>query len=114
MKRCVLEYDCVESRVAKMPCGKLLDATEFGAVEDCSRSAFSTADIGGLQVNNFDLTFICCGSFSSDEITLILFWGNTWSDKMSNQKRIGLEGTIKAYAGCSRIITSFQGSSTTE
>jgi hypothetical protein len=29
---------------------------------------------------------------------LILFWGNTWSDKMSNQKRIGLEGTIKAYA----------------
>jgi hypothetical protein len=41
-----------------MPCGKLLDATEFGAVEDCSRSAFSTADIGGLQVNNFDLTFI--------------------------------------------------------
>jgi hypothetical protein len=33
---------------------------------------------------------------------LILFlgqWGNTWSDKMINQKRIGLEGTIKAYAG---------------
>jgi hypothetical protein len=27
---------------------------------------------------------------------LILFWGNTWSDKTSNQKRIGLEGTIKA------------------
>jgi hypothetical protein len=34
------------------------------------------------------------GSFFSDEISLILFWGNTWSDKMSNQKRIGLEGTI--------------------
>jgi hypothetical protein len=30
------------------------------------------------------------------EISLILFWGSTWSDKMSNQKRIGLEGTIKA------------------
>jgi hypothetical protein len=30
---------------------------------------------------------------------LILFWGNAWSDKMSNQKLIGLEGTIKAYAG---------------
>jgi hypothetical protein len=28
-------------------------------------------------------------------MSLILFWGNTWSDKMSNQKRIGLEGTIK-------------------
>jgi hypothetical protein len=41
-----------------MPCGKLLDATEFGAVEDCRRPAFSTADLGGLQVNNFDLTFI--------------------------------------------------------
>src|ERR1700730_10100004 len=32
---------------------EVLDATEFGAVEDCSRSAFSTADIGGLQVFNF-------------------------------------------------------------
>jgi hypothetical protein len=42
-----------------------------------------------------------CGGFFSDEISLILFWGNTWSDKMSNQKRIGLEGTIK-YAGCSK------------
>jgi hypothetical protein len=37
---------------------------------------------------------------------LILFWGNTWRDKISNQKRIGLEGTIKAYAGCSRIIVA--------
>ena len=27
---------------------------------------------------------------------------------MSNQKRIGLEGTIKAYAGCSRIIAKIQ------
>jgi hypothetical protein len=27
---------------------------------------------------------------------------------MSNQKRIGLEGTIKAYAGCSRIIATKQ------
>jgi len=45
---------------------------------------------------------------------LILFWGNTWSDKMSNQKRIGLEGTIKAYAGCSRIIATIQRASSTE
>src|SRR6476660_7141071 len=29
------------------------------------------------------------------KISLILFWGNTWSDKMSNEKRIGLEGTTK-------------------
>ena len=28
---------------------------------------------------------------------------------MSNQKRIGLEGTIKAYAGCSRIIATISG-----
>jgi hypothetical protein len=27
---------------------------------------------------------------------------------MSNQKRIGLEETIKAYAGCSRIISTIQ------
>ena len=33
---------------------------------------------------------------------------------MSNQKRIGLEGTIKAYAGCSRIIATIQRSSSTE
>jgi hypothetical protein len=45
---------------------------------------------------------------------MILFWGNTWSDKMSNQKRIGLEGTIKAYAGCSRIIAMIQRASSTE
>ena len=45
---------------------------------------------------------------------MILFWGNTWSDKMSNQKRIGLEGTIKAYAGCSRIIATIQRASSTE
>ena len=41
-------------------------------------------------------------------------FGNTWSDKMSNQKRIGLEGTIKAYAGCSRIIATIQRASSTE
>ena len=33
---------------------------------------------------------------------------------MSNQKRIGLEGTIKAYAGCSRIIATIQRASSTE
>src|SRR6266403_5780206 len=55
-----------------------------------------------------------CGSFFSDEISWILFWGNTWSDKMSNQKRMGLEGTIKAYAGCSRIIATIQRASSTE
>jgi hypothetical protein len=33
---------------------------------------------------------------------------------MSNQKRIGLEGTIKAYAGCSRMIATIQRASSTE
>jgi hypothetical protein len=33
---------------------------------------------------------------------------------MSNPKRIGLEGTIKAYAGCSRIIARIQRASSTE
>ena len=33
---------------------------------------------------------------------------------MSNPKRIGLEGTIKAYAGCSRIIATIQRASSTE
>ena len=33
---------------------------------------------------------------------------------MSNQKRIGLEGTTKAYAGCSRIIATIQRASSTE
>ena len=33
---------------------------------------------------------------------------------MSDQKRIGLEGTIKAYAGCSRIIATIQRASSTE
>ena len=33
---------------------------------------------------------------------------------MGNQKRIGLEGTIKAYAGCSRIIATIQRASSTE
>ena len=33
---------------------------------------------------------------------------------MSNQKRIGLEGAIKAYAGCSRIIATIQRASSTE
>jgi hypothetical protein len=32
-----------------------------------------------------------CGSFFSDEISLILFWGNTLGNKMSNPKRIGLK-----------------------
>jgi hypothetical protein len=41
-----------------MACGKLLDTAEFGSVEDCSRFDSSTAEIGALQVNNFDLTFI--------------------------------------------------------
>ena len=40
-----------------MACGKLLDTAEFGPVEDCSRLRSGTADIGALQVNNFDLTF---------------------------------------------------------
>jgi hypothetical protein len=38
--------------------GKLLDTTEFGPVEDCSRLTSGTAAIAALQVNNFDLTFI--------------------------------------------------------
>jgi hypothetical protein len=33
---------------------------------------------------------------------------------MSNQERIGLEGMIKAYAGCSRIIATTQRASSTE
>jgi hypothetical protein len=33
---------------------------------------------------------------------------------MSNPKRIGLEGMIKAYAGCSRIIATIQRASSTE
>ena len=33
---------------------------------------------------------------------------------MSNQKRIGLEVMIKAYAGCSRIIATIQRASSTE
>jgi hypothetical protein len=33
---------------------------------------------------------------------------------MSNPERIGLEGTIKAYAGCSRIIATIQRASSTE
>jgi hypothetical protein len=33
---------------------------------------------------------------------------------MSNPKRIGLEGSIKAYAGCSRIIATIQRASNTE
>jgi hypothetical protein len=32
----------------------------------------------------------------------VFILGNTWSNKMSNQERIGLEGMIKAYAGCSK------------
>jgi hypothetical protein len=42
------------------------------------------------------------------------FFVASWSDKMSNQKRIGLEGTIKAYAGCSRIIATIRRASSTE
>jgi hypothetical protein len=44
----------------------------------------------------------------------IFILGNTWSNKMSNQERIGLEGMIKAYAGCSRIIATIQRASSTE
>src|SRR5260370_37119543 len=68
----------------------------------------------GTSVRGSQIKSKSCGSFFSDEISLILFWGNTWSDKMSNQKRIGLEGTIKAYAGCSRIIATIQRASSTE
>jgi hypothetical protein len=51
---------------------------------------------------------------SQTKSVLVFILGNTWSDKMSNQKRIGLEGTIKAYAGCSRIIATVQRASSTE
>ena len=44
----------------------------------------------------------------------VFILGNTWSNKMSNQERIGLEGMIKAYAGCSRIIATIQRASSTE
>jgi hypothetical protein len=44
----------------------------------------------------------------------VFILGNTWSNKMSNQKRIGLEGTIEAYAGCSRIIATIQRASSAE
>src|ERR1700688_751618 len=62
----------------------------------------------GTSVRGAQIKSKSCGSFFSDEIRLILFY------KMSNQKRIGLEGTIKAYAGCSRIIATIQGASSTE
>src|SRR6266567_4838411 len=52
------EEGCLKPRATKMACGKLLDTAEFGSVEDCSRFDSSTAEIGALQVNNFDLTFI--------------------------------------------------------
>ena len=55
-----------------------------------------------------------CGSFFSDEISLIYSGAIPGATKMSNQKRIGLEGTIKAYAGCSRIIATIQRASSTE
>src|SRR5215475_8657094 len=55
VKRRALEERCLKPQATKMACGKLLDTTEFGSVEDCSRL---TAEIGALQVNNFDLTFI--------------------------------------------------------
>jgi hypothetical protein len=44
----------------------------------------------------------------------VFILGSTWSNKMSNQERIGLEGMIKAYAGCSRIIATTQRASSTE
>jgi hypothetical protein len=44
----------------------------------------------GTSVRGAKIKSKSCGSFFSDEISLILFWGNTWSDKMTNQKRIGL------------------------
>src|SRR6202011_4455309 len=53
-----LEKRCLKPRATKMACCKLLDATEFRPVEDCSPLNSGTADIAALQVNNFDLTFI--------------------------------------------------------
>jgi hypothetical protein len=47
-------------------------------------------------------------------IIKIFFLGNTWSDKMSNQKRIGLKERPRTYAGCSRIIATIQRASSTE
>jgi hypothetical protein len=41
-----------------MACGKLLDPTKFGPLENCSRLDPGIAHIGALQANNFDLTFI--------------------------------------------------------
>src|ERR1700732_5294400 len=41
-----------------MACCKLLDATEFRPVEDCSPLDPSIAHIGACQVHNFDMTFI--------------------------------------------------------
>jgi len=40
-----------------MACGKLLDPTKFGPVENCSRLNSSIADISAFQANNFDMTF---------------------------------------------------------
>src|SRR5258707_7649347 len=58
MKWRALEERCLKPRATKMACGKLLDPTKFGPVEDCSRLISGTADIAALQVNNFDMTFI--------------------------------------------------------
>src|SRR4029453_13357421 len=52
------EERCLQPPAGKRACGKLLDTAEFGPVEDYSRLRSRTADIGALQVNNFDLAFI--------------------------------------------------------
>src|SRR6266481_7097655 len=46
----------LRSRATKMACCKLLDATEFRPVEDCSPLSSGSADVAALQVHNFDLT----------------------------------------------------------
>src|ERR1700737_315610 len=53
-----LEKRCLKPRATKMACCKLLDATEFRPVEDCSPLDPSIAHIGACQVHNFDMTFI--------------------------------------------------------
>src|SRR5436190_9133714 len=58
MKWRAFEERCLKPRATKMACGKLLDPTKFGPVEDCSRLNPGIADISAFQANNFDMTFI--------------------------------------------------------
>src|ERR1700720_1453550 len=58
MKWRAFEERCLKPRATKMACGKPLDPTKFGPVEDCSRLNPSIADISAFQANNFDMTFI--------------------------------------------------------